>query len=430
VSSASPPERGADPAATPSADAALPPEAVASPTPLTPQDPLPEIGLLDAPAPAADPVDARPTPLSGARLGLTVGLVGTALALAAGALAWNTRGQLADLERELVRRQQASADQSAEARVLASEARDVSRDTAAKTALLDAKLAEVALQRGQLDDLLQSLSRSRDENAIADIDAAIRVALQQSALTGSAEPLVQALRSADERLVRINQPRLERLRRAIAHDLDRVRAVSVPDIGALLIKLDETVRLADEMPLTVAAAKPAGAGAGVDAAPVAARPAASATSATNASSASSAKAASAAASAPEGVGATVLPKLKLAWASSVGLIAEELRSLVRVTRIDQPEAMLLSPDQGVLLRENLKLRLLNARLSVLSRQLESASADLQGAEQAIRRYFDLQSRKSQLALDLIRQVGQQTRLVGVPRPDETLAATAAAVAGR
>ncbi len=419
VSSASPPERGADPAATPPADAALPSEAVAS---TTSPEPLPEIGLLDAPREA---VDDPPSPLASSRIGVTLGLVGTALALAVGALAWNTRGQLADLERELVRRQQASADQSAEARVLATEARDVSRDTAAKTALLDAKLAEVALQRGQLDDLLQSLSRSRDENAIADIDAAIRVALQQSTLTGSAEPLVQALRSADERLVRINQPRLERLRRAIARDLDRVRAVSVPDIGALLIKLDETVRLADEMPLTSEAARPS-AGAESAAVPAPVRSAAS----TASGAAATAKAASTAGSAPEGVGAIVLPKLKLAWASSVGLVAEELRSLVRVTRIDQPEAMLLSPEQGVLLRENLKLRLLNARLSVLSRQLESASADLQGADQAIRRYFDLPSRKTQLALDLIRQVGQQTRLVGVPRPDETLAATAAAVAGR
>lgn len=409
VSSASPPERGADPAAIPPADAALPPEAAAS----SPSDPLPDIGLLDAPRQGATSA-AGPTP---SRLGLVIGLTGVVLALLAGTLAWTTRSELADLERELVRRQQTSADQSAEARVLATEARDVSRDTAAKTALLDAKLAEVALQRGQLDDLLQSLSRSRDENAIADIDAAIRVALQQSTLTGSAEPLVLALRSADERLARINQPRLERLRRAIARDLDRVRAVSVPDIGTLLIKLDETVRLADEMPLTIEAARPAETPVRVSSTPGGTAPVVS-------------RSASAASAASEGMGATVLPRLKLAWASSVGLVIEELRSLVRVTRIDQPEAMLLSPEQGVLLRENLKLRLLNARLSVLSRQLDSASADLQGSEQAIRRYFDLQSRKSQLALDLLRQVGQQTRLVGVPRPDETLAATAAAVAGR
>jgi uroporphyrin-3 C-methyltransferase len=383
---------------------------------------LPEIGLLDAPATSGTTSAAAPA----SKLGLLIGLGGVAVALIALTLTWNTRSQLADLERELVKRQQTSADQSAEARVLATEARDVSRDTAAKTALLDAKLAEVALQRGQLDDLLQSLSRSRDENAIADIDAAIRVALQQSTLTGSAEPLVLALRSADERLARINQPRLERLRRAIARDLDRVKAVSVPDIGALLIKLDETVRLADEMPLTVEAARPAGpAGATAEPAARTAAPVAAASKA-----AGSASAAASAASGPDGVGAIVLPRLKLAWSSSVGLVIEELRSLVRVTRIDQPEAMLLSPEQGALLRENLKLRLLNARLSVLSRQLDSASSDLQGADQSIRRYFDLQSRKTQLALDLLRQVGQQTRLVGVPRPDETLAATAAAVAGR
>lgn len=403
----------------------LPPPPAPATAPAPSLDPLPDIDLLDAPR---EPLAAAAAP-QGSRLGLMLGLAGTLLALVAGLLAWNTRSQLADLERELVRRQQSSADQSAEARVLATEARDVSRDTAAKTALLDAKLAEVALQRGQLDDLLQSLSRSRDENVIADIDAAIRVALQQSTLTGSAEPLVLALRSADERLARINQPRLERLRRAIARDLDRVRAVSVPDIGALLIKLDETVRLADEMPLTTEAARPAGS-TDKPAVDMAARGAAAPVGAASAVARSAGASASASATAAESMGATVLPRLKLAWASSVGLVIEELRSLVRVTRIDQPEAMLLSPDQGVLLRENLKLRLLNARLSVLSRQLESASSDLLGSEQAIRRYFDLQSRKTQLALDLLRQVGQQSRLIGVPRPDETLAATAAAVAGR
>ena len=74
---------------------------------------------------------------------------------------------------------------------------------------------------------MQSLARSRDENLVADIEAALRVALQQSALTGSAEPLVAALQQADERLARSNQPRLERVRRAIARDLDRVQAASV-----------------------------------------------------------------------------------------------------------------------------------------------------------------------------------------------------------
>ena len=59
-------------------------------------------------------------------------------------------------------------------------------------ALLEVRVAEVSLQRTQLEELIQSLSRSRDENQLADIEAAIRVALQQAAITGSAEPLLLA----------------------------------------------------------------------------------------------------------------------------------------------------------------------------------------------------------------------------------------------
>src|SRR6185295_4673820 len=133
--------------------------------------------------------------------------------------------------------------------VMARQAQEVARDSAAKVALLEAKLAEVAIQRSQLEDLIQSLSRSRDENVLVDIDAGLRVAQQQSAITGSAEPLVAALKQADERLARYSQPRLDGVRRAIARDLDRVRAVGVADLPTLSIKLDEAVRMVDELPL-------------------------------------------------------------------------------------------------------------------------------------------------------------------------------------
>ena len=108
----------------------------------------------------------------------------------------------------------------------------------------------------------------------------------------------------------------------------------------------------------------------------------------------------------------------------------EAKSLVRVTHIDHPEAMLLAPEQAYFLRENLKLRMLNARLALLSRQFDTAQSDLQGAQATLDRYFDRNSRRTQLASDLIRQVALQSRQVGLPRPDSTLAALSAAVAGR
>src|SRR5205814_8559909 len=157
------------------------------------------------------------------------------------------------LQQELVRRQQDSQGQAAEAHMLAKQAQEGMRESAAKLALLEARVAEVAIQRGQLEELIQSLSRSRDENALTDIDASIRCPLQQTAITGSAEPLVSALKQSDERLARYNQPRLEGVRRAIARDLDRVKAVGVADLPSLSIKLDEAVRLVDELPLLAVA---------------------------------------------------------------------------------------------------------------------------------------------------------------------------------
>jgi uroporphyrin-3 C-methyltransferase len=111
-------------------------------------------------------------------------------------------------------------------------------------------------------------------------------------------------------------------------------------------------------------------------------------------------------------------------------IWDEVSALVRVTRIDHPETMLLAPEQGYFLRENLKLRLLNARLSLLSRQYDAAGADVQASQMSLLRYFDASSRKTQVALDLLRQVASQANQVSVPRPDETLAVIATLTAVR
>ena len=116
-------------------------------------------------------------------------------------------------------------------------------------ALLEARVAEVALQRTQLEDLIQSLARSRDENLLVDIEAALRMAIQQGAITGSTEPLVLVLRQSDERLGAL-QPAAPR--RRAPRDRARPRSRQVgrrADIASLTIKLDETMRMVDELPL-------------------------------------------------------------------------------------------------------------------------------------------------------------------------------------
>ena len=346
--------------------------------------------------------------LWGGRWTVVAGLILLSLALLTLAVAWRAQQRVSNIEQELVRRQQDSQGQSAEARLLAKQAQDGSLAASAKVALLEARVAEVAIQRGQLEDLIQSLSRSRDENLLVDVEAGIRVAQQQSNITGSAEPLVAVLRQADERLARYSQPRLEGVRRAIARDLDRVRAVGVADIPSLVIKLDEAVRLVDELPL-LSAAEPRRA-AVAESIPTAA------SGAGQAGQLASAEAWAQAWS--DG------------WRAASQRVWAEARSLIRLTRIDRPEAMLLAPEQAFFLRENLKLRLLNARLALLSRQFDTAQSDLQIAQTSLDRYFDRNSRRTGLATDLVKQVALQSRQVVLPRPDDTLAALAAASAGR
>ena len=374
---------------------------------MNPTLPAPDNGLPAAPAEA-------PSALPAARKWWTVALaaMGVGMLVSLG-MAWRAEQRVASVEQELVRRQQESAGQSSEARMLAKQAQQGMLDASAKLALLEARVAEVAIQRGQLEELIQSLSHSRDENLLVDIEAAIRVALQQAAITGSAEPLVATLKQSDERLARYAQPRLEGVRRAIARDLDGVKAASITDLASLTIKLDEAVRMIDELPL-LALAQPRR---------DAQRPVAPALRA-------SAAAVSASASAP----ASAFGWNPSDWGDVAGALTQrvwtEAKSLVRVTRIEHPDAMLLEPEQAFFLKENLKLRLLNARLALLSRQFDTAQTDLAGARTMIERYFDRSARRTAVATELLTQVAAQARSVRVPRPDDTLAALAAATAGR
>lgn len=356
--------------------------------------PPPSPSIVDSQVPVVEVSEPVAPPAAGsagvvvARGMLYFIVILAALALAASGLLWQ---KLANIQERLARQSADAGSTALEARAAARQAQELARDTAARLALTETRLSEVSLQRSQLEELIQSLSRSRDENLVVDIESALRLAQQQAQLTGSAEPLLAALRSADQRLERSGQPRLSRARAAIARDMDRVRAASVSDVPGLLVKLDELARLADDLPLANTVGPQA------TTAPAAPRK----------------------------------PPAPLAWwERALAEVREEARNLLRVSRIDEPEAMLLAPEQAFFVRENLKLKLLNARLGLLARQTEAARADVAGAALALRKYFDPSSRRTQAAVSLLQQVQGQLRTVELPRIDESLAVLATTAAGR
>ena len=330
-------------------------------------------------------------------------LVVAAVALLISGLLWQ---KLHNIQEELAKRSLDSGAQAIEARTLAKAAEDSTRELAARLALQENRISEVSLQRSQLEELMQSLSRSRDENLVVDIESALRLAQQQAQLTGSAVPLIAALTSAEQRLQRATQPRLAPLLRAVAKDTDRIKAASLTDVPVLMIKIDELARMVDDLPVANGFAQ---------------RPAAPA-----------AKSAPADATKNDSTLWSWFDSQRVQAAASRALLSvqDEARKLLRVSRIDQPEAALLSPEQAFFLRENLKLRLLNARLGLLARQTDTARTDLQSANAWLVKYFDPSARQTQVVSQLLAQIQSQLKTSELPRLDDTLAALATAAAGR
>jgi uroporphyrin-3 C-methyltransferase len=304
--------------------------------------------------------------------------------------------KLSGIQEQLARQSADTGSQAVEARVTSKQAEELARETAARLSVTDAKLSEVSLQRSQLEELMQSLSRSRDENLVVDIESAIRLAQQQAQLTGSVQPLLAALNSAEQRLTKVAQPRLAPVLRAVTRDIERIKATSVADTPALLFKLDELVRVVDTLPLLNAV------GVVNKEKPVQTVPATSWAKAISMSW----------------------------WEKVLSDIWDDAQHLIRVSRIDKPEASMLAPDQSYFVRENLKLRLLNARLGLLARHFDVVQSDMKQANDDLAHFFDMQTRQGQTTLALAREVLAQSKQIEIPRVDDTIAALTTAAAGR
>jgi uroporphyrin-3 C-methyltransferase len=428
------------------------------------------------------------------------------VALVLSGLLWQ---RLEHIQQELAKRSTEVADQSSEAQGAAERAETLTQELQARLSVAEVKLSEVTLQRSQLEELMLSVSRSRDDTLVQDIESGLRLAMQQAELSGSTQPLIAALQSAEKRISRSAQPRLNPLQRAMARDLDRIQAASVADLPALAYRLDELIRWVDELPLRNAPPKTRSSGAkppvgkaggaegananaaastsgavtsrtrdGQEAAPpsdaVVADPAGTAVAKAGVADAGATSArphadgpsepeadpvkpvdaegvnaqAPPAASASKKQVKSKTPALKQADASETDWLqrfwpgwrgtvngwitraVDPLRDLVRVSRIEDPDAVLLTPDQLTYLRENLKLKLLNARLGLLSRQVTAARVDLANARATLLKYFDPQAAVTKQAAQTLSDVLQSTRSVVLPRPDETLTALATAANGR
>ncbi len=358
-----------------------------------------------APLPATAPVE-RPRPSVSWPVWLA--LLAALPALLLSGLLWQRLGAT---QQEMARRSQESASQAAASSALVAQSQAQVQELQARLAVAEVKLSEVTLQRSQLDELMLSLSRSRDDTLVQDIESALRLALQQAQLTGSAQPLLSALQAADQRIARAAQPRLNPVQRALARDIQRIQGAVLTDVPTLVQRLDELARQVEQWPL-LNDVGPRLASSKTPVRPVRTTPMGTVSAA-----------------APAPVDGSVSAWQRW-WERIWGDVSRSGRELVRVSRIDHPEAALLAPEQAFSLRENVKLQLLNARLALLARQTASAQADVRAVEALLTRYFDGTAPNVQGARAALAQLRSELVPTELPRPDESLAALAAAAGGR
>lgn len=296
-------------------------------------------------------------------------------------LAWlwyDMRVEVADLRQELAGKIREADSDSRDARAAARGAQDAIREAQAKIAKLEARLADSQSQQIALEALYQELSRGRDEWVLAEIEQILAIASQQLQLSGNVRAALVALQTAESRLARSERPQLLNVRRALARDIERLKAAPSVDVTGLTLRIDQLVSGVDALPLAYEERSP-------------------------------------------GV-ARDEPREEGFWSRLGGGILDELRQLVRVRNIEQPEAPLLSPSQGYFLRQNLRLRLLSARLALLERNETLLRADLQAANDWLARYFDPRSKAVQTATATLKQLSSSAVSGEMPTVAESLAA--------
>jgi len=276
-------------------------------------------------------------------------LVVLALA-AAGALAWQDARRASDALKLDVAQRLAAADAAlAQSRAKDADLGNELRDAQAKIALLEARIAESQSQQAALETLYRDLAPSRDELALNEVEQILVLASQQLALAGNVQAALAAVQLADAKLSRLERPQWAPLRRSLARDIDALKAVPYVDVAGIAAKIDHALAAIDALPLAKDERLPAPPR---DQAPAADTP----------------------------------------WTRFLRDTWADLKSLVRIEVSDRPAAPLIAPEQSYFLRENLRLRLLSARLALLARDDASFRADLAGANAWLRQYFDLRTK--------------------------------------
>lgn len=354
-----------------------------------------------APQAADQPAGRAPTLLEQLQKPMSIAVIVLAVLLAA--QSWSTSKQIRNLREEVAKRLQKGDVSNAETGVLARNVQEGTKELEIKVGALENRQSETQSQQLALEQLYNDLSKNRDEWALTEIEQVLSTASQQLQLAGNVPGALIALQNADRSLSRSDKPQFITIRRAIGRDMEKLKALPSVDSTGVALRLDAVIAQIDSLPmlsgetpaLPAAPEKPGKAKPVRDAAGKLVGP-----------------------PAPE----PMLQKVRDGFNTWSGDMWADVRQLIRIRRVDTPEALMLSPTQSYFLRENVKLRLLNARMALLSRNETAFRNDLIAAQDALAKYFDTRAKSTQTAQALLRQVQGSNLAIEMPTLSDSLTA--------
>ncbi len=280
--------------------------------------------------------------------------------------------QLDQTQQEVARRLSEVEAANKANQMLVAQNQELVRELGGKLSLLESRYAETQNQRAALEALYQDMSSSRDLTALAEVEQMLLIAGQQLQLSANVKAALIAMQQADSRLQRLDRPAFANLRKRIGQDIDKLRALPSIDVPAINLKLDAMIGTVASLPLAQDARI-----------------------------------------LPQTEAAAVAPE-QSTWKRFWQEVWQEAKHLVRIENTQKEELPLLSPTQTFFLRENLKLRLLSARMALLSRDEVSFRRDVKTAQDWLRRYFDVKGEEGAQALAELQRLAASNIVIDLP----------------
>jgi len=363
----------------------------------------PGSAVKTAPQAADQPAGRAPTLLEQLQKPMSIAVIVLAVLLAA--QSWSTSKQIRNLREEVAKRLQKGDVSNAETGVLARNVQEGTKELEIKVGALENRQSETQSQQLALEQLYNDLSKNRDEWALTEIEQVLSTASQQLQLAGNVPGALIALQNADRSLSRSDKPQFITIRRAIAKDTEKLKALPNVDSVGVALRLDNVIAQIDTLPM-LSDEKPT-------------LPAAPERKPRKPVLDKNGKPVPAAANAePEST--PWLQSLQGAWTGWSTEMWTDVRQLIRVRSVEHPDALMVSPSQAYFMRENLKLRLLNARMALLSRNETAFRADLAAAQEALVKYYDTRTRATQSVQALLRQVQSSNLAIEMPTLSDSL----------